>query len=331
MSKVFFHLILLSSLVTTSLLADNDLIPYRINFLLENDTYNRTDEDYSSGESLSAIFYVDKPTSPLFTLLKNNNSTQTDTYFNFSITNQIYTPSNTKQTELIVDDHPYAGWTYIKMAIYQSSKTELNSLSLKIGIIGPSSGSEQIQYNVHKVIGSNKVMGWDNQLNDELGINLQYLYKRHYIINILTGIESSFTPFVEAQLGNISVNINSGLIIRYGWNIPKDFGFSNINIANEDGIPIYNQRKEVKRLPWSFNINFTASVTAVARDIFLDGNTFTDSHSVEKENFIGHIGYGFSTRYKNFVLEFLGVISTKKFKKANNYHAVGTTKISWLF
>jgi len=329
MARVCFIFLMLLSLYP-QLFADDEFIPYRINFLLENDVLNRTDEDYSSGESLSAIFYIDTPTHYLFNLIQTDEE-QADTFVNIAITNQIFTPSDTKTSELIVDDHPYAGWTYLKIALLKSTTKQLNAISLKVGMVGPSSGSKMIQHNVHKIIGSNEVMGWNNQLHDELGINFQYLYKRHYMVQKIATIESSFTPFIEAQLGNISTSVNTGLIIRFGWNIPKDFGFSNIDIGNEDGIPLYNERKRVKQLPWSFNFNMTLSGSAVARDIFLDGNTFKQSHSVEKENFVGHFGYGFSTRYNSFVLEFLGVISSKKFKTAHGNHAVATTKIAWLF
>ncbi len=331
MIKKYFILILFSSIFSTSALAENNFIPYRINFIFENDVFNSTDEDYSSGESLSAIFYIDTPTNKIFNILKPLDNNDADIYINISITNQIYTPSDINATQLLVDDHPYAGWTFVKMGLLQSSALHLNALSIKMGMVGPSSASDKLQYNIHKAIDSTIPNGWEHQLKDELGINLQYLYKRHLSLDLSPSIQRTITPFVEAQLGNISTSLNGGFIVRMGRNIPKDFGFSNINIANEDGVPTYGERQKIKKEPWSFNFNVTLSASAIARDIFLDGNTFKNSPSVEKENFVGHFGYGFSLRYKNFAFEFLGVISTKKFKTADGNHAVGTTKFAWIF
>jgi len=69
----------------------------------------------------------------------------------------------------------------------------------------------------------------------------------------------------------------------------------------------------------------------VARDIFLDGNTFTESHSVEKESFVYYYAGGFTLRYKKFVFDFLETYNSKKFVLEKKGHGVGTLVMSWLY
>ncbi len=82
----------------------------------------------------------------------------------------------------MVDDRPYAGWLFFNTGIAhlyedQGNKERINGLLLSIGIVGPCSFAEQTQKAVHRAIGSEIPQGWDNQLNNELGINVSYLRK----------------------------------------------------------------------------------------------------------------------------------------------------------
>jgi len=64
---------------------------------------------------------------------------------------------------------------------------------------------------------------------------------------------------------------------------------------------------------------------------FLDGNTFVDSHSIEKEPYVHYYGFGLTLRYKSFVFDFMEVTNSKRFKVKDKGHSVGTLVVSWLF
>jgi hypothetical protein len=302
----------------------------RFNFYFEDDVYTKTDDGYSAGERLSFLYNISNEDYLIYDALFMDFG-ETNSYFTFAITNQIFTPTDTQTTELIEDDRPYAGWTYLEGAIHKSSKTHLRSLSLQIGMIGKASFSEEIQNGVHKMLGSEHVNGWHNQLENELGINLKYTHKRKLDMVKRGVFEAHMIPFVSAELGNIATNITAGVSNRVGYNIQQDFGVSSINIGADPGIPAYGALENIKKRHWSFSLNLIGAVSAVARDIFLDGNTFVDSHSVDKENFVYYYGFGFTLRYKKFLLDFMQVTNSKKFKEQPKSHGVGTIIISWLF
>ena len=104
------------------------------------------------------------------------------------------------------------------------------------------------------------------------------------------GIESNFIPFLEASLGNVKIRATAGALMRFGLNPIEDFGSSSIDVGGENGIPICTNCLCPTYKPWSFTLNIALAGNVVMHDIFLDGNTFGESHSVEKEK--DNHGYG---------------------------------------
>ena len=323
-------IILLLLIIPFSIYAKERWELFRFNFYFENDIFSATDSQYSSGEKFNWIYKVENPDSRIYNLLFLNYE-DIDIYTSFSMVNQIYTPADLEATRLLIYDRPYAGWTYLEGAIHKSSNSHLRSLYLQIGTVGPNSHAEEIQNTIHKLIGNDLAMGWDNQIKNEIGINLRYVHKWRLEPRIYHSLESAFIPYTEVDLGNISTQAIIGSAVRFGWNIPKDFGVSTLDMGGEVGIPINSEYKKMLLSKWSFSINLSLAGSAVLHDIRLDGNTFKESHHVEKEPFIFYAGYGFSLRYKKFTLEYLKNINTRKFTLERNTHGVGTVVISWMF
>lgn len=328
--KLVFACMLLSFPLQASEDKNDEWILDRFSFYFEDDIYTNTDDGYSAGERFSWLYFVPEDKYPIYDILFLDFG-ETHSYFTIALTNQIFTPTDTQATELIVDDRPYAGWTYFEAGIHKSSSRHLVSFLMKVGVVGEASFSEDLQNGVHRIIGNKTVKGWHNQLNNELGINAKVTHKWLFETKSLDRYGVSFVPFILGELGNIAINATAGASWRFGYNIPKDFGVSSIDIGADPGIPIYDEYANMKKKSTSFSFNVLAAGSAVARDIFLDGNTFSDSHSVEKKNFVGYIGFGFTLRYDKFVFDFIEIHNSKKFKKETKGHGVGTMVFSWLF
>ena len=331
MFKSVAGIILFFLLIALSANADEEKWDaFRFNLYFENDIFAATDHQYTSGIEFDLIYHVEDPSSRIYDILFLNYG-KIDTYVSFSLANQIFTPRDINETELIVNDRPYAGWTFFEAGIHKSSKDHLRSMYLQVGMVGPAAKGEEIQNSIHKLTDSDPAMGWDNQLGDELGVNLRYIHKWRFVPPEIGSVESAFIPYLEGDLGNISIQATAGVAMRFGWNIPKDYGVSTVDTGGENGIPIYDEFAAMRKQRWSFSFNFSGAMSWVVRDIFLDGNTFKESHSVEKEPFVAYLGLGFSARYRNFMLEFIQIRNTRKFKLEENVHSVGTVVASWLF
>ena len=324
----YFLIILLSFITVLSAHEKNEWQIQQFDIYFENDLFAQTDGQYSSGEKFSLLYYV--PQSDFFVYDLFLGDQPSDKYINFSLVNQIYTPNDISVKDLIADQRPYAGWTFFETGFHKSTKETLQSIYLQVGMVGPLSQSEDIQKFIHKVTGSEAPQGWENQLKNELGVNLRYVYNWRIVHNF-ESVESAIIPYAEGDFGNISIGATGGITARIGWNIPKDFGMSTINTGSETGISIYNQHQNRLNKKWSFAFNFNISGSAVVRDIFLDGNTFVESHSVDKRYFIASGGLGFTSRYKRYSLDYYYQKQTKRYDSEKLKHGYGSVILSLAF
>ncbi len=304
---------------------------HRINIYSENDVLSGTDQDYTNGFKLSFIYDIKNPEGIIYKPLQMDEK-YFDTYISLSVAQHIYTPKRENQlyTELVQNDRPYAGWSYLEAGIYKASSSVLRSLTVQVGIVGDAAKAKEIQNYVHDFIEVERFYGWENQLKNELGLNLTYVHKEKFYFNAFDSIESFISPYFQADFGNVSIKATTGFMSRFGLNLPKDFGHSTIQTNNENGINTYkNKDHAFKNIGLSININ--AGVDFIVRDIFLDGNTFEDSHSVSKKHIVGYLSYGFGLIYKKFTLDFLERLSSKKFDQGISDHKIYSLVGSWRF
>lgn len=208
----------------------------------------------------------------------------------------IYTPTILIVDFLVPSDRPYAGFLYAGYAdnnYYNDSWLDLPvhaKHKFTGGIVGPSSYAEDVQTTWHKSTSDYTPKGWKYQLKDEPIAN--YSYFREYDLN--WGNKNFKTvPFFEANAGNQLTNFDSGLTLRIGNNLPE-----------------FEDR--YKNNYWCFFVG--GDVDLVAHNIFLDGNTFKDSHSVEKKNVVVRQTYGFEKQWDAFGLRYVLHTASQEFK-----------------
>ena len=136
---------------------------------------------------------------------------------------------------------------------------------------------------LHKVLINNKPSnGWDHQLHNELGIIVAYEHRwRNHTDDLVWNLNADLTPFAGFALGNVHTYLNSGTAVRIGWNIPHDFGNTIMHPAQENALPAYSMDAERYNPKWAFYLLATVDLHIDIRNIFLDGNTFKLSMSVD--------------------------------------------------
>jgi hypothetical protein len=67
------------------------------------------------------------------------------------------------------------------------------------------------------------------------------------------------------------------------------------------------------------------------RDIFLDGNTFTDSHSVDKKAWVADLAAGVTLSYGNLMLTYSHVTRTREFEGQDDPHNFGSMTLSFFY
>jgi hypothetical protein len=297
---------------------------------MENDILSGEDSQYTGGSKIDVVYKIDNP-GGLYNLLFTDDS-KTDLFRSFALASQIYTPADLTQSAPIYTDWSYAAWTYAEVGVHKSTDKVLNSLLLKVGIVGPAAQGKEVQTTIHKWTGSTEPEGWDNQLYNELGINLSYIYKQRYEYETKKHFGISFVPSFQVDLGNISTQMSLGMFVRTGYNISKDFGLSTMSVGGESGVPAYSAQKSSLKKNWSYSFNLALTGSAVARDIFVEGNTFRKSIvEHERENFVGYVGAGFTLRYRSWNLDFMQTYNTPKAKDIHRSKIVGTLLLTYLY
>lgn len=312
-------------------------------FYFENDLFGQTDEYYTSAFKLSWISkgFADSGTRGgpsewlrWFTA-KMPTASRKDLFHTIALSlgQSIYTPKNIDTAQLLENDRPYAGWSYLAAALQTKNFDFLNTLELNIGIVGPSSLAEQSQKIMHKWLGDCEPQGWDNQINDELGLMIAWqLFWRVASKSAGHGLGYDVIPHAGITVGNVLTYANAGGEIRFGYNLPADFGSSLIKPGGGTVAPVGTQDPRLSAAS-HFGVTVFAGVDgrAVARNIFLDGNTFRDSASVDKNYLVADISAGVSVIFKRLKMTYTQVYRTEEFQGQDGGQLFGSINLAYTF
>jgi len=312
-------------------------------FYLENDTFAGMDKHYTNAVKLSWISkdlkaYNQNSTLPEWArwLAETTPGVRGEGFlhnFAFSLGQNIYTPRDLSVEALIEDDRPYAGWTYFAAALHSKNFNLLNTLEASIGILGPSSLAEQSQKLFHKWLDDEEPKGWENQLEDELG--LMVTWQRFWRI-LRSSFGSRFgceiIPHAGISLGNVLTYANMGGEARIGYNLPVDFGSSLIRPGDGTSPPVGMRDPRISpKSHFGLTLFMGVDGRAIARNSFLDGNTWRDSHSVDKKNFVADISFGMSVVYRTVKVTYTHVYRTEEFIGQDDGQVFGSLMVAVTF
>lgn len=306
----------------------------------ENDYFTGTDENYSNGAKLSWLSgdLTDWGQTgwrhSFLSALPFVNRPGTQKNFGFSLGQNIYTPGDTGATVPDPEDRPYAGWIYLEISFVSKTETRADIVSIQLGVVGPSSGAEAAQDLVHEWGDNQKARGWDHQIEDEPGLNLIY-ERRHrlYARSLWDSMGVDFIPHAGFSLGNVQTHANLGGTVRLGYQPPSDFGVGIARGGSIGASPIDDQDPRVALdRDFSLFVFFGADGRAVARDIFLDGNTWKESASVDKEPLVADFMAGLGLIAGRWQLTATIVHRTKEFEtQPDSWSRFGSVNLSVAF
>ena len=213
------------------------------------------------------------------------------------IAQNLYTPEATWRSDRIQDDRPYAGWLYGGIRFLGGTRTDrayrLDTIGLDLGVIGPSAMAEQAQGLIHNAQGKPSSRGWQHQLEDEAGLVLSYRRQWHHEKRA-GRLSNNVAPYVSGALGNVFTHLGAGVSLKTGINFRS-------------------HRLAERRAGAGWHVFLDVETRAVARNIFLDGNTYADSHRVEKEPLIAEIRTGFGLTLGRFEFAAMTMIRSREF------------------
>ena len=268
------------TLLTAFAAADNKID--FISFKAENDSFFKEDGLYSNGLSLSwgydDVPRLDKQSLPdwlAYLARKSHLSAQQnkDYAITYSFAHLLQTAIDIKIAELVEEDAPYVGLLAWRGQLTAYDAFTLDRASLTLGLVGPVAAAKSLQQLAHYVIAANNPQGWNNQIGNEAVFQLQAerlwrVYKQKFKVT-----EFDLLSAANAGIGNFRSDMGLAVGLRWGQGLQSSFSAASafplqkLNYAHHsaDG--------------WYFFSNVSASYAL--NDIFIDGNSFQESHSVD--------------------------------------------------
>lgn len=310
----------------TPALAQDEEETFSVNW--ENDIFAGADDNYTNGIRFAYVSaendvprWLDRAADamPLF-------DTSGAKRWEMAVGQNMYTPMDYSVRAPQPDDRPYAGWLYGSAGVTSDTGATLDHFRITLGVVGPLSGAEQVQETVHDFIGSDHPQGWQNQLDNEPGLILSYQRKwRNYWGLNNDGFGIDVTPSAGASIGNVLTAASVGGVVRIGEDMPDDYGpplISSVLTGTDYFVP-------TEGLGWYLFGGLEG--TAVARDIFLDGNTFTDSQSVDKKPFVGGAQVGLAVTYDDVRYAYTHIFRTKAYDTQEGTESYGAFTVALKF
>ena len=303
---------------------------------VENDMFGGgTDQNYTSGVRLT--YHRIDANLPKFTraidrLVPTYKSTPATSIY-YSIGQNLYTPADIENPAQQNNDRPWAAYLYGSAGLVTFDDNRIDELEASIGMVGPAALGEQTQKTIHKWVDSPNPKGWRHQLKNEPALMLSWnrRFPERYSIDMPEVFDQTMTFTAEPNLGitagNVYTYANAGMSFRLN---PFEGRYQDAPIKVRPAMPGTGAFVIPEGL-MAWQVFGGVEGRAVAQNIFLDGNTFTDSHSVDKKNFVYDATVGVSTAYGKGRISYALVYRSKEFDEQDDPSIFGTVSLGYRF
>jgi hypothetical protein len=204
----------------------------------------------------------------------------------------IFTPFNKQRAIPDPTDRPYAGWLYTGAALArETAGRQLDSFEFLAGVVGPAAFGEQVQLGFHAtrhVV--HPIDGWAAQLKNEPAVLAAWDRRWKFNYDFADGWGFDIVPSLSVTAGNVYTFASAGSLVRFGRSLSATWGPTRVRPA-PSGASFFSPNQHG---PWlGFALVAGVEGRAMARNIFLDGNTFINGGpSVNKNIVVGDLIVG---------------------------------------
>ena len=328
--RILFGILLLLSMAVNAQQPAKKRLFATLSF--ENDSFFKDDALYSNGlflnwgyNHVSALDEDNLPAWIAYLANKTHLVTSADKQFaiNYGFGHQLQTAIDKTTEELVEEDAPYVSLLAWEVNLIAYDELISDEVGLILGAVGPMTGGEFVQSVVHGVIGATDPKGWDNQINNEAVFRAQARRTwRVYETDLWNG-EFDLLTGVDGGLGNLRSDLATGIGLRFGQQLTKNFSSASV-------FPI-QKFNGLNNSPYGWYLFLNASASYVANDIFIDGNTFQDSHSVDLIHTQATVSAGIMANIYDFSILYTLLYSTDEYEGQAEPSRYGSIAITYHF
>ncbi len=252
----------------------------------------------------------------------------------FGVAQDIYSAQD-KSANPPAGDRPYASWLYGMVGMGWEDETTLDLVTLRAGVVGPSARGRQSQNIVNDLAGVDRAKGWDTQLRDEPGVDVEW--RRTWRIRLAgttgdSGFGADLLPRVGYEFGTVRHYGAGGLQYRFGKNLPRDFGVRATRDGGVDGVPVkFDREGSFSIAPDAFYGFLDAQVEGRVWDMPLDGNMYHGGNGVPTNTFVARAGFGLAAHWAGVKLAAGEYFLTEEYKGQDGVSAFGGVTLNVAF
>ncbi len=299
---------------------------------LENDGIFKDDHLYTHGTFVYWGYHdrhtLTKTTLPSwmsfltqYTYLANGSDKLHD--ISYSVGQILQTPVYYRQPKYQTDDVPFAGLLAWNARVQSFDNVIDDQIGLTLGAVGPIAGGEFSQKRIHYMFDAVIPNGWDNQLANELVVRLDTLRKWRLYEKSFPVTQVDFISGGGGGVGNLKSDISAGLTARWGTALQKSYAAA----------PLFTteQFNGLKPSPFGWYIFTNITGSYVFNDIFMNGNTFKHSRSVDLINEQYALSFGAMVNIYNWNLIGSGVILSDQYESQIFQSRFGALSLTYQF
>lgn len=298
---------------------------------VENDMFGRgSDQNYTNGVRIT--YFDTGLQSPVLAdlmdkYLPNFDVNETTSVY-YALGQNLYTPQDITRKQPDPDDRPYAAFLYGTAGLATVTDDHIDEIELTLGMIGPAALGEFAQEEVHHLVDSDDPKGWDHQLKNEPGLMLSM--QRRWPDALHADNEwfyTRLTPHIGTTLGNVYTYANTGFTVQF---LPSQYRWQSPPMRVRPAIP-GNGFFAVPQDKFAWSLFAGVEGRAIARNIFLDGNTFESSPSVDKKHFVMDANVGAALTYGHKQISYTLNWRSKEFEGQDRADLFGVINFGYRF
>jgi len=256
-----------------------------------------SDKGYTNGTALQYFYAKDHASHFFLDRWMPKAGRDAINTFGFSLTQDMYTPSDIATHTPDVSDWPYTGGLYLTHSLHSSNAARKYIIKTEVvaGVMGKAALTKQMQTFIHSFIASDKPGGWDKAYPADvlLNLNLEYehgLWSYGHFLEITGGGKAMLGTMMDG--GEVYGYIRIGRIRPY-------FG----GLMNRYSTP-FRQKNH-----WQFYLYARPMLDLIAYNALLDGGVFSGKSDYYRTPAAAQINHGITRTIEYGALLAYGCIS----------------------
>jgi lipid A 3-O-deacylase len=297
---------------------------------LENDFFGRatisTDRWYTNGLHYAHSYRKGRPLHRPLELVREMGRE----YFGVKSTNgnastaaesfghNIYTPNDVDPSTPQVYDRPYAALLYYGLGAFAYDGNAHRAIDLRIGVVGPAAGGDELQSGIHRLIDDGLPNGWAYQVRPRLALQGTWTHTQRYVDQPQLPHWGAIHLHGRATVGTVKNLVAAGITFVAGektrvFGAPDEGDFVAVD---------FNNRQNSFRAGWLRRTTFFAQMqmAAVASNYLIEGRTYGPRPEIELKRGVWMSTFGVSQRLsREWRLEYRIKRRSAEFKAAEPY------------